>query len=143
MAVDRSFIGYSLPDYEFEVSRERVERFASAIGVDRSRVDPDVAPLTFMKVIEGENDSSRRILDALGVELKRVMHAEQSFDYLEPIRIGERLRVRRSVTDIYDKKNGAMEFIVIEAAMQRQDGRLVGRSRQLVLVRNPQGGATQ
>ena len=96
-----------------------------------------------MKVIEGENDSSRHILDALGVELKRVLHAEQSFDYLEPIRVGERLRVRRSVTDIYDKKAGAMEFIVIEAAMQRQDGRLVGCSRQLVLVRNPQRGAAQ
>jgi len=34
-----------------------------------------------MKVIEGENGSSRAIVAALGVDLRRVMHVEQEFDY--------------------------------------------------------------
>lgn len=91
-----------------------------------------------MKAIEGENNSSRRILDTLKVDLRRVLHAEQQFDYLAPIRAGDVLRVQRTVSEIYERKNGQMEFIVIESSVTRvADDTLAGRSRQIVLVRHP------
>lgn len=137
MAVDRALIGYALPTFEVVASAERIAQFARAIGM-RADPAPDVAPPTFMKAVEGENNSSRRILDALGVELRRVLHAEQQFDYLAPIRNGDVLRVQRTVTEIYERKNGQMEFIVIESSVTRvADGELAGRSRQIVLVRHP------
>ena len=136
MAIDRALLGYALPAFTVAVSAERIEQFLAAIGDTRS--DPAVAPPTFMKMLEGLNNSSRRMLDALGVDLKRVLHAEQQFDYLEPIRAGDVLDVQRTVTDLYDRKNGAMEFIVIESTLTRTADRvLAGRSRQVVLVRNP------
>lgn len=135
MAVDRARIGYALPAFDVVASAERIAQFARAIGMNDA---PDVAPPTFMKAVEGENNSSRRILDALAVDLKRVLHAEQQFDYLAPIRSGDVLRVQRTVTDIYERKNGQMEFIVIESSVTRvEDGELAGRSRQIVLVRHP------
>ena len=135
MSVDRALIGYALPAFEVLASAERIAQFARAIG--SSDPAPAVAPPTFMKAIEGENNSSRRILDALGVDLKRVLHAEQQFDYLAPIRSGDRLRVQRTVTDLYERKSGAMEFIVIESTVTRlADDQLAGRSRQIVLVRH-------
>ena len=136
MAVDRALIGYALPPFEFVASPEHLARFARAIGSDD--LAPAVAPPTFMRAVEGQNNSSRRILDALGVDLKRVLHAEQQFDYLAPIRSGDVLRVQRTVTDLYERKNGQMEFIVIESSVTRvPDDELAGRSRQLVLVRHP------
>lgn len=140
MAVDRALIGYALPAFDVVASAERIAQFARAIGMNGA---PDVAPPTFMKAVEGENNSSRRILDALAVDLKRVLHAEQQFDYLAPIRRGDVLRVQRTVTDIYERKNGQMEFIVIESGVTRvEDGELAGRSRQIVLVRHPAPKAT-
>ncbi len=137
MAVDRAFIGYALPAFEVVASAEHIAQFARAIGMS-SETAPAIAPPTFMKAVEGENNSSRRILDALGVELKRVLHAEQQFDYLAPIRAGDVLRVQRTVTEIYERKNGQMEFIVIESSVTRtNDDELAGRSRQIVLVRHP------
>lgn len=135
MPIDRGFLGYSLPVFSVTATPERVEKFARAIG----QADPGsgIAPPTFMKAIEGEDNSSRRILEALGVELRRVLHAEQQFDYFAPIRSGDVLHVERRVTDLYDKKNGAMDFIVIESSITRADGVLAGKSRQVVLVRNP------
>lgn len=135
MAIDRAFIGYALPAFTVQATPERIARFVQAIG--DTRAAPGLAPPTFMKAIEGEDNSSRRILEALGVDLKRVLHAEQHFDYLAPIRAGDVLQVQRTVTDLYDKKNGAMEFIVIESTITCADGQLAGRSRQIVLVRNP------
>lgn len=133
MAIDRGFLGYTLPTFTVEASAERIARFARAIG----EVETAVAPPTFMKAVEGEHNSSRRILETMGVPLARVLHAEQQFDYFTPIRAGDRLQVQRSVTDIYDKRGGEMEFIVIESRIWREDGTAVGRSRQLILVRNP------
>lgn len=132
MSIDRRHIGYCHPAFIVTVERERMVAFARAIG---EIATDDVAPLTFMKVLEGEGDSSRAIVGALGVELKRVLHAEQQFDYLSPIHAGDRLRVERRVTDIYDKKAGAMQFVVIESQLSRLSGECVGRSRQVLLIR--------
>ncbi len=137
MAIDRGFLGYALPAFTVQASAERIARFARAIGLEPA--DGACAPPTFMKAVEGEHNSSRRILEVMGVPLARVLHAEQQFDYFAPIRAGDTLQVQRTVTDIYDKRNGEMEFIVIESRIWRDDGTAVGRSRQVVLVRNPAG----
>lgn len=136
MAIDRQHLGYTLPAFTVAVTPERIAAFRAAIGEPGPADAP--APPTFMKAVEGEDNSSRRILDALGVDLKRVLHAEQQFEYFAPIRPGDTLQVERRVAELYDKKNGAMEFIVIESTVQRDDGTRVGTSRQVVLVRNPE-----
>jgi hypothetical protein len=139
MTIDRGFLGYALPRFKVMASAERIACFARAIGM--SGESPECAPPTFMKVVEGEDNSSRRILEALGVELSRVLHAEQQFDYLGPIRAGDVLDVERKVTDLYEKRGGTMDFIVIESSISREDGAPVGRSRQVVLVRGSREGA--
>lgn len=135
MAIDRAHLGFALPPFAVEVTAARIALFLKAIGAEDG--PQDLAPPTFMKAVEGEQNSSRRILEALGVDLKRVLHAEQQFDYLGPIRAGDSLIVKRTVTDLYERKNGAMDFIVIESTVAHAGRGLLGRSRQVVLVRNP------
>ena len=135
MAIDRAHLGFALPPFTVEVTAARIALFLKAIGAEEG--PQDIAPPTFMKAVEGEQNSSRRILETLGVDLRRVLHAEQQFDYLGPIRAGDSLSVQRTVTDLYDKKNGAMDFIVIESTVSHAERGLLGRSRQVVLVRNP------
>ena len=133
MAIDRRHIGFCLPPFTVLVDRERLQRFAAATG---STIHSDVAPPTYMKVIEGENGSSRAVVAALGIDLRRVMHVEQEFEYHAPIRGGDRVTVERRVIDIYDRKGGALEFVVVVSAMHNADGVSVGRSKQWILVRN-------
>ena len=135
MSIDRAHLGTALPPFTVEVTAERIAQFRAAIGATTG--PRDCAPPTFMKAVEGEQNSSRRILETLGVDLRRVLHAEQQFDYLGAIRAGDRLSVQRTVVDLYDKKNGAMSFIVIESTLTHAERGLLGRSRQVVLVRNP------
>lgn len=135
MTIDRAHLGFALPPFVVDVTAARIALFLKAIGAADG--PQDIAPPTFMKAVEGEQNSSRRILETLGVDLRRVLHAEQQFDYLGPIRAGDALVVQRTVTDLYDKKNGAMDFIVIESTVSHAERGLLGRSRQVVLVRNP------
>ena len=136
MAIDRKHIGFSLPRFDVTVDQERLRKFAGAIGASHDSVESGVAPSTYMKVIEGAGNSSREIVRALGIDLRRVMHVEQEFEYHEPIRAGDQLTVERRVADIYDRKNGALEFVVIDSTIIRNSGQSVGRSRQWILVRH-------
>lgn len=139
MALDRSRIGYCLPAFTVTVGRAELAAFAEAIG----ETDPlcgEIAPPTFMKVLEGQDNSSRRIMEALDADLKRILHAEQHFEYLAPIRAGMQVCVERRVADIYDRREGQLEFVLIETVfsdISNEDAGVLGRSQQLVLVRNP------
>lgn len=142
MTIDRGNIGFSLPSFQMVIERERLRLFAEAIGETDPQFSSDIAPPTFFKAIDGENNSSRIILDALNVDLKNVLHVEQQFDYVAPIRAGDCITVVRRVLDIFDKRDGALEFIVIESVLSNGVGvgAVVGRSRQVVMVRNRNKG---
>jgi hypothetical protein len=131
--IDRKHIGFSLAPFTVLVDHEQLRRFAEAIG---NSVHSDFAPPTYMKVIEGENGSSRAIVAALGVDLRRVMHVEQEFEYGAPIRGGDHVTVERRVVDIYGRKDGAHEFVIVESTLLNAHGVSVGRSTQRILVRN-------
>lgn len=144
--IDRSRIGFSTPPTEVRTDSWRVKLFCQAIGEgDPIYCDPDAArsaglercplPPTFLKAIEGDHFSSAAILDLLTVPLRGVLHAEQAFEYLEPVYVDDVLTVSRSVSDIHDKKGGALSFIVIDTSYEA-DGRLVATSRQTVVVRH-------
>ena len=137
MAIDRRHVGYAFPTFKVTVEPDRLAAFARAIGERDPVYSERIAPLTFMKVLEGEHGSSRKILEVLGVPLTRVLHAEQQFDYVAPILAGQVVTVSRRVVDLYEKKGGAMEFIVIESVFTSEDAEVLGRSRQVVAVRNP------
>lgn len=139
MSIDRRYLGFALPKFSVPVAAERVKQFAEAIGESDPGLASEFAPPTFLKVIEGEGGSSRRIVEELGIDLRRILHAEQHFDYLAPVRVGETLSVERRVADIYEKKGGEMEFVVIETSFVDPSEKLVARSQQIVLVRNPAG----
>jgi N-terminal half of MaoC dehydratase len=141
MAIDRQFIGFRLPPFTVTVDGGRLRQFAAAIGVGAGGHSDEHPPPTYLKVIEGEGNSSREILAALGVNLTRVLHAEQEFEYHAAFRSGDALTVERVVSDIYERKGGQLEFIVVDSVIRHAGGALVARTQQVILVRNPAAAA--
>ncbi|TMH77769.1 MAG: MaoC family dehydratase [Betaproteobacteria bacterium] len=137
MSLDRRKIGTTLPEFSVTIGTDALARFACAIGEHHLRAESDPVPPTYLKVIEGVGGSSRRIVDALGIDLRRMLHAKQEFEYLAPLRVGATLTVVRTVSDIFQKKEGELEFVVIETRFRDAAGTLVALSRQTLLVRTP------
>ena len=144
--IDRTRIGFETEATTADIDGWRVKLFCQAIGEDDPVYrDPEAAraaghpacpvPPTFLKAVEGDHFSSAQLLSLLQVPLRGVLHAEQGFDHLAPVYVGDRIEVSRKVADIFDKKNGAFTFIVVDTNYRRA-GQLVASSRQTILVRN-------
>jgi acyl dehydratase len=112
MPLDASFIGRSYPPTEpYEVGREKIREFADAIGdphpayrslvAARALGHPEViAPPTFAIVLSMRASSQVVFDPALGLDYSRVVHGEQRFVHVRPIRAGDVLTVTVSVEDI-------------------------------------------
>ena len=144
--IDRAPIGFSTPPTTVAIDAWRVRLFCQPTGdTDPVHWDPDAAaraghtacpvPPTFLKALETDHCSSALLMERLGVPLRTVLHAAQSFDDLAPLHVGDRIEISRHITDSYDKRDGALTFIVVDTRYLR-NGTPVGSSRQTIVARN-------
>lgn len=70
------------------------------------------------------------------MNIARILHGEQEFTYLKPICAGDTITLKSRVEDIYDKKNGAMEFVVQIFTATNQLGEHVADMTRTIVVRN-------
>lgn len=145
--IDRKFIGQRLPSSEMTLERGRLRFFAQAIG-ETDPVYTDLAaaraagyrdlpcPPTFLFGAELDSGQSMALLDLLEVPIERILHGEQRFIYDRPAVAGDTITVTPTITDIYDKKGGALEFIVKTMEVHNQHGERVAEMRTVIVVRN-------
>jgi len=145
--IDRKWIGHELPSSELPIERGRLRFFAKAIGetdpvytseaAARAAGYPDLpAPPTFLFAAELDSGASSRLLADLGIPLAKILHGEQGFTYHRPACAGETITVRSRIEDIYEKKNGVLEFIVKTSRAVNQRGELVAEMRTVIVCRN-------
>ena len=145
--IDAKWIGHELPPSALDVERGRLKFFAKAIGetdpvycdeeAARRAGHPDIpAPPTFLFAAELDSGALMRLLAELGIDIGRILHGEQSFSYRRLVHAGERITVRSRISDIYAKKNGALEFIVKDSTAIDAKGETVGEMRSVIVVRN-------
>lgn len=133
----------------FHVERGQLRFFAKAIGemdpvycdvaaaTDAGHPDLPVPPTFFFSMELQATDGSHYI-DRLGVDMRRVLHGEQSFAYYEMVHAGETVTLRPRITDVYSKKGGALDFVVKQTEIKRND-QLVAEATNVIVVRNPEG----
>lgn len=145
--IDRKFIGYQLKPSVLTVDRTRLKFFAKAIGendpvyVDeaaaRAAGYADVpAPPTFLFAAELDSGANDQLLADLDIPLAKLLHGEQSFRYLKPVCAGDTVTVQSTITDIYDKKGGKLEFAVKDSKVTNQREELVAELRTVLVVRH-------
>ncbi|MFM9925598.1 MaoC family dehydratase N-terminal domain-containing protein [Variovorax sp. H27-G14] len=144
--IDRKWIGHALAPSVLPIERTRLQFFAKAIGetdpiytdaaAARDAGYPDLpAPPTFLFAAELDSGASGRLLADLQIPLSKLLHGEQSFTYHRPACVGDTVTVRSTVTDIYDKKNGALEFVVKTSRATNQRDELVAELRAVIVCR--------
>ncbi len=145
--IDRKHIGRVLPKAVLDIEKGRLLFFAKAIGETNPVYTDEAAakaagyqslpaPPTFIFAAELDANTLVPAMNEMGVNLDRILHGEQQFTYFAPICAGDTITVESKFTDVYDKKNGALEFLVKESVVTNQRGTKVAEMRSVVVVRN-------
>jgi acyl dehydratase len=146
--IDRKHIGTELPPYTVEVERGRLRFFAQATGQTDPVYSDDAAalaaghpalpvPPTFLFCLEMESPKPGALRELLGLDYSRILHGEQGFTFHRTAYAGERLTFRQRIEDIYDKKGGALEFIVRKTEVSDAQGQPVAELRCVTVYRSP------
>jgi acyl dehydratase len=130
--MDQSFAGRSFPFPEpYEVGRESIRQFATAIGddnpiyVDKSAATaaghPDVvAPPTYAIVVIARAQDALMFDPALGLDFSRVVHGDQRFEHHRPIYAGDVLHSTVHVDSI--RSMAGNDIIAVRTEVVAADG---------------------
>ena len=131
MPVNPDIVGRVFPPTApYLVGREKVREFARAVFADEPQhLDPAaaralgyadvVAPVTFAIIIQEQTLQQLIAEPDAGIELARLLHAEQRFHYTRPIVAGDELTAQLSVVSIRAMGGGALvtsDTVITDAA---------------------------
>lgn len=145
--IDKSHIGKTFPRHSVAVEAGRLRFFAEAIGETGAVYTDEAAaqaagyrslpvPPTFLFGLEMERPDPLAWLLEIGMNLARILHGEQNFTYHRPACAGDVLTFETHISDIYDKKNGALEFVVKNCRVSNQHGEHVADLKTVLVQRN-------
>jgi acyl dehydratase len=149
--IDRKHLGVVSEPRVVDVERGYLRFFAHATGETNPIYTDDaaaraagypgvLAPPTYLfSLFNGAPARRGNIFDAdggLGVDMARVRHGEQSFTYHKPIYAGDRLTLTTTTSDIYEKRDGALEFIVQDTQAHNAAGELCVKMSAVTVIVN-------
>lgn len=125
------------PALEWVIEAGKIAEFAHAVqNTSPAHQGPDaVAPPTFPQSMALWRARAPRPSSGTGrggLDMRRVLHGEQEFEYVRPLRAGDVLTATMHVKDRYEKegkRGGTMTFIVSETVFRDQSGEVVAYSR--------------
>ncbi|HYJ50869.1 MAG TPA: MaoC family dehydratase N-terminal domain-containing protein [Microbacterium sp.] len=144
MPVNPELVGRAFPPTApYLVGREKVREFARAVFADDPQhLDPNaaralgyadvVAPPTFAMIVQDQTLQQLLAEPDSGIELARVLHAEQRFSYSRPIVAGDELTGVLSVTGI--RTIGGNAMVTSEAEIRDAAGAHVVTATSVLLV---------
>ena len=123
--MDTSKIGHQFASFTADVEIGRLKFFAKAIGeTNPVYTDQEAAlaagyralpaPPTFTMVLDMEGPEFLPFLELLDMDIARILHGNQDFEYFAPICAGDRISVTGRIADMFEKKGGALEFVVMQ-----------------------------
>lgn len=143
--LDRSRIGFEFPVGASWVERGRIKLYAHAIGetdplyrdvaVARARGYPDIPiPPGYLYSLDLEREPPIDYLGAVGARMGHLLHGEQTLSLCRDICAGTEIYFHTRIADIYDKRNGTLEFFVVHTRVNDSEQVLVAELRATFVV---------
>jgi N-terminal half of MaoC dehydratase len=128
----RTRIGKAAPATEATVEAGHLKRFVEAIGDPNPRWKAE-APPTFLVALVPVSMH----LEEAEEYGKGWLNGGNRFEYLEPVKVGDRITATGRVADVYAKTggSGSLLFIIFETEYVNQHGRTVAKLRGTAIRR--------
>lgn len=147
MSISPDVVGRALQPLAVTIERGRLRFFADAIGeTDPLYRDVEAAraagfrdlpvPPTFLYGLALEGPDPFGWITGLGIDLRFILHGIQRFDYLAMAFAGDEVELRPRITAVYEKRQGALEFLVVDTEVTRAE-ETIATMTQTIVVRHP------
>jgi hypothetical protein len=124
-----SLQGKRYPPVRVTIDEDRVRSFAQAVD----HRGPGIPP-TILTVPEIEAGLRNVVADPeLSVDLARVLHGEQSYEWSRPLALGETLVAEATIESI--RGRGALQFLSLRTDVRDERGDPVAVARSTLLIR--------
>lgn len=143
--VDPSHIGTVFPPFSYEVERSKIRELAGALG-DPNPLYRDVeaarsagfadlpAPPTLPTLFSFWADPPLLArLAQIGVEMARVLHAEEEYEYHAPVHAGDTIHGVVKIANIRSRRG--MDMVNLEMIYTNQRDEVVVVARTMMIVR--------
>ncbi len=137
--INRDLLGVWSPESTMHIEFGKIREFAKAVKDDNPIYrDPAqcIAPPTFLMTIAhwiGDLGATRT---AVKLDYTRLLHGEQDFEYVKPIRPGDTLSFRSRTKEVFEKqgkRGGTMLFVIGETEFKNQRGEVVAYMRNTAI----------
>ena len=155
---DRTKVGMEFPSYTITVEKSKIAEFAMAVALkeEKSEINPvyyDEAsakkagyqgipvPPTFMtSFILWTGNGLKEIVKALNIDINRLLHSEEEFEYYGSIYAGDTVTRKTKVVEMYERGKRERvgrfaEVTVLETEVKNQRGELVVKIRTTTVER--------
>ena len=130
--IEKKHIGHEFTPVTLPVEEGRLKFLAKTLGITQgiytnSDIAADaglpglLAPPTYPFVLEIEALEIVELVNLLGETLSKLLHGEENFTYHLPIYAGDDITVCKKITDIIDKKEGTLQFVISHTEFTNQD----------------------
>lgn len=142
--IDHKFIGKEYPITEYEIGREKMKEYASAINNDspyyfdkefgkKSEYGDNIAPPNFAAVYALLGCANLFFDPEIKLNFAMLVHGEQEFEWIKPVKPGDVITTTGKIVDIAEKGNN--DVVSYEARSVNQDGDLVTIGRATFVIR--------
>jgi acyl dehydratase len=137
--IDRSLLGVWGAETVMRVESGKIREFARAVkDPNPAYLDDEgaLAPPTFLMTIAHWMRDLGETRSAVKLDYRRLLHGEQEFEYVLPIRAGDVLRFRSRTREVFEKqgrRGGTMTFIIGETEFRNQRGEVVAYMRNTAI----------
>jgi acyl dehydratase len=136
--IERSLLGVWGPEGTMRVESGKIREFAKAVKDANPAYTQDgaVAPPTFLMTVAHWMGDLGQTRSAVKLDYRRLLHGEQEFEFLKPIKAGDVLTFRSRTKDVFEKdgkRGGKMLFVIGETEYKNQNGEVVAYTRNTAI----------
>jgi acyl dehydratase len=163
MALDKKHIGRRYGPFVYEAGVEKMREFAWAVGgtipstgfttqgapvglhpwlTDQAAAQSSpygaIIAMPNFAVVFAIGPFGRACADPeVGVDLLRLVHGDQEFEFFEPVKAGDVLTTSGEIADVSSK--AGLDFLVVTTESTNQRGELVVKGRWTAVIRGAKG----
>lgn len=100
------------PEFKFQITEQWVRDYKASLGLSYAKINEDTyIPNSFVSCLR---DSEFSVFSHLNIELSQLLHASQTFEFVNPMKVGDEISSQSEITKVSYKNGSRGEMVFLD-----------------------------